>query len=359
MDHLGEAIELLRRLIATPSLSGHEEQTAALIEDWFIQRGVDVERVGNNVIAVHRSARPEAPYLLLNSHHDTVKPGDGWTQGPWEAVEREGKLFGLGSNDAGGALVTLIAAFMHMRQYADLPYSIMVAATAEEEISGQGGMARLTKDHFSRSEWGPIELAIVGEPTQMQMAVAEKGLVVLDCVSHGRTGHAARSEGDNAIYHAMKDIEWFRTFAFERHSDLLGPVHMSVTQIDAGSQHNVVPDRCSFVVDVRTTDAVSNEEAVAIIREHVSCEVVPRSMRLRPSSIPIDHPLVRIGKDLGLTAYGSPTMSDRALLPPGTPSLKIGPGDSARSHTPNEYIFLDEVRSGITIMIDMLKRFML
>lgn len=364
-----EYIELLQQLIATESFSRVEDNTADIITSFLTERGVEVERYGNNVVARHHAtndqdpAAPEAapgvasasaPYLLLNSHHDTVRPGHGWTTDPLTPVLADGKLFGLGSNDAGGALVTMLAAFMHLRSHSELTHNIMFAATAEEEISGNDGMAMLVREGVLDS----VALALVGEPTQMQMAIAERGLIVLDCKSHGRSGHAARNEGINAIYSAMRDIEWFRTHQFEKQSTILGPVKMTVTQIEAGSQHNVVPDQCHFVVDVRLTDVYTNEEALDCIREGVECTVTPRSMRLRPSFIALDHPLVQIAADMNIEQYGSPTMSDQSLLPAGIASVKIGPGDSARSHTPNEYIGIDELTHGIATMIELCERYL-
>ncbi len=346
-------VDLLSLLIATPSFSREEGATADIIEEVLQEAGVVVERYGNNVVAW--SGSPSMPVLLLNSHHDTVKPGAGWTHDPHSPVNVDGKLIGLGSNNAGGALVMMIAAFLHFHNRIDLPYSLCFAATAEEEVSGENGMALLTRDVFVKR---PIDIAIVGEPTGMQMAVAEKGLMVLDCVVRGRTGHAARDEGVNALYAALNDIEWFRTHRFERTSPVLGNVKMTVTQIDAGSQHNVVPDRCHFVVDVRVTDVYTNEEVLEEIKRHVACEITPRSMHLAPSSIPMDHPLVLAGIEMGLTTYGSPTMSDQSLLPVGIPSMKIGPGDSARSHTPDEWLGVQELEQGISTFIRLLETMM-
>lgn len=351
-----EALALLKRLVSTQSYSRQEGDTAVIVADWLRERGAEPERYGNNVVAWHRSSIPGAPALMLNSHHDTVRPGNGWLTDPFDPVVQDGRLTGLGSNDAGGALVVLLAAFIALLDHTDLPYTICMAATAEEEISGSDGMAMLVRQWMA--DGVDIAVAIVGEPTGMNMAIAEKGLVVLDCTARGRTGHAAREEGENAIYGAIRDIEWFRTFTFDRVSPMLGPVKMTVTQIEAGNQHNVVPDECRFVVDVRTTDAYVNGEIVDIIRDHVRCDVVPRSLRLQPSSIVETHPLVIAGKRVGMTTYGSPTLSDQSLLPPGVPSLKIGPGDSARSHTPNEYLHLDELRHGVDVMIRWIELFM-
>lgn len=346
--------DLLCELIATPSFSAYESATADIIERVLREHGCSPVRLGNNVVA-DDAASTSGPVILLNSHHDTVRPGSGWTHDPHEAVLANGRITGLGSNDAGGALVMMLAAYLHFRERTDLPVRFVFAATAEEEISGQNGMALLTREWFPAH---PIDLAIVGEPTGMDLAIAEKGLVVLDCTAHGRTGHAARNEGVNAIYAAMDHIAWFRSHRFARTSSVLGDVKMTVTQINAGSQHNVVPDACTFVVDVRVTDAYTNEEVVEEIRRSVACTVEPRSLRLAPSRIDEDHPIVQAGRALGRRTYGSPTMSDQALLPQGVPSLKIGPGDSARSHTPDEWIGIDEVEEGIQLFITMLNDMM-
>lgn len=336
-----DALVLLKGLISLPSYSGEEDKTADLIEGFFKERSVPCQRIANNVIARNRKFDPGRPSLLLNSHHDTVRPNAGWTRIPFTPVEEGGRLYGLGSNDAGGALVCLIAAFLEYMERPDLPANLILVASAEEENSGPSGI-ELVLRHIDRPAF-----AIVGEPTQLRMAVAEKGLMVLDCASEGRSGHAARSEGVNAIYAALPDIGWFRTFRFPEESATLGPVKMSVTQIQAGTQHNVVPDVCRFVVDVRTTDAYSNEQVLDIIRQHVQCKVVARSTRLQPSGISPDHPLVLAAGRLGIDTFGSPTCSDQALMP--FPSVKIGPGDSARSHTADEHIGLDELQEGLRV----------
>lgn len=354
MDTLNP-VDLLCELIAIPSFSRDEGATADRIAAWLDGQGVAHERHGNNVVAWHRSTRPDAPIVLLNSHHDTVRPASGWTHDPYLPVVADGRITGLGSNDAGGALVTMLMTFLHLCRRADLPWTICFAATAEEEVSGTDGMALLARTVFARE---PLALALVGEPTGMNMAIAEKGLLVLDCTAHGRTGHAARNEGLNAITEALADLRWFHDYRFERLSPQLGPVHMTVTQIEAGNQHNVVPDRCRFVVDVRVTDVYTNEEVLDTVRAHVRATVEPRSMRLRPSAIAPSHPIVRVGKAMGLTAYGSPTMSDQSLLPENVPSLKIGPGDSARSHTPDEYLVVDELLDGIRTMTLLMERFL-
>lgn len=334
-----EAVKLLSQLIEIPSISREEDKTADLIQAYFESYEVPVERKGNNIWVKNQDFDPARPTILLNSHHDTVKPNEGYTLDPFQAIEKEGKLHGLGSNDAGGALVCLIMTFLYFYNNRDLKYNLMLAATAEEEISGAGGVRSILR------EIGDITFGIVGEPTLMDMAINEKGLMVLDCYAKGRAGHAARDEGENAIYKAMKDIEWFRTFAFPKVSDTLGPVKMSVTMIDAGSQHNVVPDTCHFVVDVRSTDAYTNEETLEIIKSNVSCEVKDRSTRLQPSRISNDHEVIKAAEELDIRMFGSPTMSDQALMP--FPTVKIGPGDSNRSHTPDEFIYTDELREGI------------
>jgi acetylornithine deacetylase/succinyl-diaminopimelate desuccinylase-like protein len=283
----------------------------------------------------------------LNSHHDTVKPNSGYTRDPFKPEIIDGKLFGLGSNDAGGPLVSLIATFLYFHDQLDLNYNIVFAATAEEEISGVDGIESIW------SSLPTIDFAMVGEPTLGQMAIAEKGLMVLDCVSKGKPGHAAREEGVNAIYVALKDIDWFRTFKFPKNSETLGEMKMTVTVVQAGSQHNVVPAECKFTVDVRVTDAYTLEETLGIIQKNVTCEVVPRSLRLRSSGIPSDHPLVMAANKLGISQYGSPTTSDQALIP--VPSVKIGPGDSARSHSADEFIFVDEINRGIDTYIQLIK----
>lgn len=342
-----QAISLLKQLIETPSLSKEETNTADLIQSFFNNKGVQTERLGNNVWAKNLHFYQTKPTVLLNSHHDTVKPNSGYTKDPFKATEENSKLYGLGSNDAGGSLVSLIAAFLHFYDRDDLEYNLVLAATAEEEISGKEGIEALLP-HLP-----PIDFGVVGEPTLMEMAVAEKGLMVLDCIAKGQSGHAARNEGVNAIYAAIHDIDWFRTHKFPKQSETLGPIKMSVTMIDAGSQHNVVPDECRFVVDVRTTDAYTNQETLDIIRGSVEATVTPRSTRLNPSGIDIDHPIVKAGLAMGRKTYGSPTLSDQALMP--FPTLKMGPGDSARSHTADEFIHINEIKEGIDIYIKLLR----
>ncbi len=345
-----EAIDLLKRLIATPSFSKEEDKTASIIADYLHSKGIPAERVMNNVWTKNRHYSAGKPVILLNSHHDTVKPNKSYTLDPFQPLEKDGKLYGLGSNDAGGCLVSLIATFIYYYDRADLPYNLVLAATAEEEISGHNGIELLLPS------LGPIDWGIVGEPTKMQLAVAEKGLLVLDGTATGEAGHAAREEGDNALYKAIDAIEWFRSYRFPRVSDLLGPVKMSVTVIHTDNKaHNVVPSQCHFVVDTRVNELYQFEEILDTIREHMPAGVTitPRSLRMRSSSISRAHPVVRSGIRLGRTCYGSPTTSDKALMP--FPTLKTGPGDSARSHTADEYLYLHELEEGIHGYIALLE----
>ena len=343
------AVELLKELISTPSFSKEEDQTASIIGKFFADKDIAAIRVGNNVFALNKHFDENKPTILLNSHHDTVKPNPQYTKDPFSPLIEDEKLYGLGSNDAGGCLVSLIAAFLYYYNNADLKYNVVFAATAEEEISGTGGI------EYTLPYLPKIDCAIVGEPTQMQMAVAERGLMVIDCVSTGKAGHAAREEGDNAIYKALKDIEWFRTYQLPNVSDLLGPSKMSVTAIETQNKaHNVVPAECKFVVDTRVNELYTFEEVLDIIKANVQCEVKARSMRLRSTSIAVEHPLVKAGLSLDRTYYGSPTTSDKALMP--FPALKMGPGDSARSHTADEYIYVKEIKEGIDLYIKLLEQ---
>lgn len=344
-----DAINLLKELIATPSFSKEEDNSSAIIKQFLEKHEVKTEQLLYNVWARNKYFDAGKPTILLNSHHDTVKPNKGYTLDPFSPIEKDGKLFGLGSNDAGGSLVSLIATFLYFYEKENLKYNFVLAATAEEEISGHNGIEALLP------EIGKIDCAIVGEPTQMQMAVAEKGLMVLDCTSIGRAGHAARDEGENAIYKTINDIDWFQAYNFDKVSDLLGPVKMSVTVIETENKaHNVIPSQCRFVVDCRVNELYSFEDMLEIIRSNVQCEIRPRSTRLRSSSIALNHPLVEAGLKLGRTYYGSPTTSDKALMP--FPALKIGPGDSARSHTADEYIYIDEIKEGIELYIQLLNQ---
>ncbi|MES2690159.1 MAG: M20 family metallo-hydrolase [Bacteroidota bacterium] len=341
-----ETVNRLQELVATPSLSKEEGGATLLFENWMKADGIAYVRKGNNLIARSLYTDHSKPAILLNSHLDTVKPNAGYTKDPFNAVIAGEKLYGLGSNDAGGALMCLYAVFKQFYRSEDLKYNLVFAATAEEEISGRNGIESII------TEIEPIDLAVVGEPTQMHLAVAEKGLLVLDCVVYGKAGHAARNEGENAIYKALKDLAWFQSFSFPLVSGTLGEVKMSVTMIEAGTQHNVVPAECKFTVDIRCTDAYTHEELLDIIKAHTSCAIKPRSLRLKPSAISMDHPIVKAGIKLGRNAYGSPTTSDQALMP--FTSLKIGPGDSARSHQADEFIYLQELKEGIQLYHQLL-----
>lgn len=340
-----ETIELLKRLIQTESTSRNEDKVAQLMYDFLLTKGLQVFRDNNNVWCWAKESNPDLPTIMLNSHLDTVKPSAKWTYDPFGATLEADKLIGLGSNDAGGPLVTLLAAFLTLKE-TEQNYNLLFAATAEEEISGTKGVSSIL------NKLGEINLAIVGEPTGMQMAIAEKGLMVLDCEVHGKAGHAARDEGDNALYKALPVIEWFKNYRFDKVSPHLGEVKMTVTQIECGSQHNVVPDSCRFVVDVRLNECYSNKELHQLIEQHVSCNVKPRSYRLNSSSIALDHPVVKRGIELGRTYFGSPTTSDQAVMDFTT--IKIGPGDSARSHTPDEYIYLAEIEEGVELYYQLL-----
>ncbi|MCD8073193.1 MAG: M20 family metallo-hydrolase, partial [Alistipes sp.] len=330
------AVAMLARLIETPSFSRQEEVTAGIVASFLSAHGVgDIRQGGNNVWALNKFFDPSKPTILLNSHHDTVKPNPGYTRDPFKPDIEGGRLYGLGSNDAGASVVALCSAFLDFYDIPHMAYNLCLAITAQEEISGTGGIESIL------GELPPLDFAIVGEPTGMQMAIAERGLVVVDCVAEGKAGHAARQEGRNAIYEAMEDIEWIRNYRFPEKSDLFGEVKMSVTVISAGSQHNVIPAECSFTIDVRVTDKYTNEQVVETLSRNLKSRVTPRSVRLKPSCIDPSHPAVRAGLRLGLTTFGSPTTSDQALL--DVPSMKMGPGDSARSHSADEYVYVDEI----------------
>ncbi len=344
-----DAIALLKRLIAIPSFSKEEDKTAACLEAFLQQKNIPCKRFLNNVWTTNKYFDESKPTLLLNSHHDTVKPNRGYTLNPYEPTEKDGKLFGLGSNDAGGPLVSLLATFVYFFGE-NIPFNIVFAATAEEEISGKNGIEILLP------QLPKIDCAIVGEPTLLNMAVAEKGLLVLDCTAHGKAGHAARNEGVNAVYIAMKDIQWLSTFQFPKISSLLGPVHIAVTSVNTENKtHNVVPSECTFLVDIRVNELYSFEEIISTITKNIQSKTHPRSVRLKPSFIKDDHPLVKAGMQLGISKYGSPTCSDMALM--NFPSLKIGPGDSARSHIADEFIFVNEIKEGIKTYIQLLENY--
>jgi acetylornithine deacetylase len=341
-----QSTELLKKLIQTPSVSSHEAAAAQVIRESLNHQGIPFQSLMDNTWCMNRYWDDSKPVILLNSHIDTVKPVDGWTFDPFTATMHDGKLIGLGSNDAGAPLVSLLSVFYHFYLKKNLPFNLIFAATAEEESSGPNGMALLVK------QLERVDFALVGEPTQMKLAVAEKGLLVIDVVVKGKAGHAARNEGINSIYLAMNEIEKIQHYRFPKVSDLLGEVKMTVTQIEAGFQHNVVPDTCKFVMDVRTNECYSNDEVIEIIRNLIASEVFPRSTRLNSSGIDLRHPFVLKAKQLGIECYGSPTLSDQSLMP--YPSVKMGPGDSARSHTANEYVYPEEIREGIEGYIHLL-----
>lgn len=339
-----ELIDLLKSMVAIPSLSREETAVADFMEKWMKEHDLPVFRKGNN-LWVDADPSSDKPVLLLNGHIDTVKPAGGYTREPFEAVEEDGCIYGLGTNDDGASVVALLGAYMKLSEK-EQPYHLIYSATAEEEVCGRNGIELII------DEIGPVALGIIGEPTGMQMAVAEKGLMVLDCTAHGKSGHAARNEGINAIYEAMKDIEWFRTYRFEKVSPFLGPVKMSVTMVNAGTQHNVVPDTCTFVVDVRSNGLYSNPEILDFVKQSVSCDVKERSTRLNSSHIDLSHPVVQRGVSLGLEPFGSPTTSNQAVLHFTT--LKIGPGQSSRSHTADEFIKIEEITSSIGVYVSLL-----
>ncbi len=343
-----DAVELLRSLIRIPSFSREEDKTADALAAFISEKtGASPKRIGNNVFALNKYFDPAKKTILLNSHHDTVKPNRNYTIDPHDPAIKDGRLYGLGSNDAGGCLVSLLAVFLHFYNREDLQYNIIFGASAEEEISGKDGIELLIP------ALPPIDFALVGEPTKMEMAVAERGLMVVDCISEGVAGHAARNEGTNAINIALKDINWINEYRFEKISSLLGPSKMTVTVIETDNKaHNVVPAQCRFVVDARINELYTFEEVLDLMRTNMASTIQPRSTRLRSTSIPLDHPIVKSGLTLGLAHYGSPTTSDKALMP--FPALKIGPGDSARSHTADEYIFIDEITTGINTYIHLL-----
>lgn len=341
-----EAIDLLKQLIETPSISRSEKETADILEQYLSGKGFKVNRKYNNVW-VYGKKDLGKPTVLLNSHHDTVKPVSGWIRNPFKAELSGNKIYGLGSNDAGASLVSLLTSFLYFCENKNNAYNLIFSATAEEEVSGKNGISSII------DEIGKIDFAIVGEPTGMQPAIAEKGLMVLDCEAHGISGHAARNEGENAIYIAIKDINRVKQYQFSKCSALLGDVKLSVTQINAGTQHNVVPDKCSFVIDVRTNERYTNKEVFEVMKFVLQSEVKARSFRLNSSSISEEHEIVVKAKQLGLIPFGSPTLSDQALL--NVPSLKMGPGKSKRSHTADEYIRLSEIKNAIETYINLLK----
>ncbi|MEO1434959.1 MAG: M20 family metallo-hydrolase [Bacteroidota bacterium] len=345
--YLNPATELLKALIQLPSLSGEEHQTADLLQDYFHQKGILATRKFNNVWVKNAFWSNDKPILLLNSHHDTVKPVDSWSINPFYPLSQDGKLYGLGANDAGASLVSLIQVFLHFYAKQDLPFNLLLVASAEEEISGERGISAVLP-HFPK-----IDLGIIGEPTQMLMAVAEKGLMVIDAVMKGESGHAARQEGINSIYLAQSDVQKLRTFEFPKQSEWLGKTLAQITQIEAGYQHNIVPDTCQYVIDVRTTDQYTNREAFEILDDLLDAELTARSFRLNPSGLSSDHGLFQAGQSMGIKAFGSPTLSDQALM--AFPTVKMGPGKSERSHTADEFILTREIESGIQTYIEYIE----
>lgn len=340
-------IGLLKTLIATPSFSKEEEKAAAIIRDFLLNENIPFKTKQNNTWTYNKHFNSGKPTLLLNSHIDTVKPAKGYTLDPFLPEESGDKLYGLGSNDAGGPLVSLLAVFIHFYEHEDLPWNLIFAATAEEEISGRHGLEIVLPGIE------PVRFAIIGEPTKMELAIAEKGLLVLDCYAKGRSGHAAREEGENALCKALDDILKLKEYRFEKSSEMLGKVKITVTQIEAGTQHNVIPDVCHFVVDVRTNEHYPNKKAAEIIAKLIDSEVKPRSFRLNSSGVSLSHPFARKVKKKGIRIYGSPTTSDQAIIP--FPSVKMGPGDSARSHIADEFIFKSEIEAGIQRYIELLE----
>lgn len=340
-----EATEVLKALISIPSQSKEEEKAADYLQNYIEMQGVESGRKGDNVWCLSPMFDLSKPTLLLNSHIDTVKPVNGWRRNPFTPQEENGKLYGLGSNDAGASVVSLLQVFFELCRTTQA-YNMIYLASCEEEISGKGGIESVLP------ELPPINFALVGEPTEMQPAIAEKGLMVLDVTAYGKSGHAARNEGDNAIYKVLDDIAWFKNHRFEKESSLLGPVKMSVTQINAGTQHNVIPDRCTFVVDIRSNECYSNQELYDEIQKQITGEAEARSFRLGSSHVDPNHPIVKRATAMGRVPFGSPTLSDQALM--SFPSLKIGPGKSSRSHTADEFIALQEIEEAIGIYLDLL-----
>lgn len=346
-DYTVEATELLKQLIATPSISREEQAAADVLADFIERNGMQCHRHGNNIWLMKEDFSPLCPTVLLNAHIDTVRPSASWVRNPFVPYVDGDRLFGLGSNDDGGGLVALLQAYRIMTTEYTPFYNLIYLASCEEEVSGAGGISSvlpLLPD---------IDAAIVGEPTNMQPAVAEKGLMVIDGVARGKSGHAARNEGVNAIYEALDDFCWLRDYKFKKVSPLLGPVKMTLTVVNSGTQHNVIPDECRFVVDVRSNELYTNQEIFDIISRNLKSEVKARSFRLNSSRISNTHPLVRRCLQMGMTPFGSPTLSDQALMP--FPSIKLGPGKSRRSHMANEYIHISEISDAIHMYVQLLK----
>ncbi len=344
MQYTNDAVELLKRLISIPSVSRDETAAADVFEQQVSVWGLPARRIGNNIL-IQEELNPHQPTLLLCAHIDTVKPVSTWTRDPFTPVVEDGRLYGLGANDCGGGLVSLLAVYRLLRGLS-LKYNLVYLASCEEEVSGEGGF------RLALPELPPIDVAIVGEPTGMQPAIAEKGLMVIDGTAYGKSGHAARNEGVNAIYEALDDLVWLRDYRFKKESPLLGPTKMTVTVLNSGTQHNVIPDECHFVIDVRTNEYYQNEFLFAFLQKHVKSELKARSFRLSSSHIPMEHPLVQRCVEMGMTPFGSPTLSDQALMP--FLSLKLGPGESSRSHTADEFICLSEIENAIQTYVQLL-----
>ncbi|MDX1363270.1 M20 family metallo-hydrolase [Arenibacter latericius] len=346
-----KAIELLHQLISIQSFSSEEDKTADTIEKWLSDFNIPFKREKNNVYAFNKHYDANKPNLLLNSHHDTVKPNSSYTKDPFHPHVEDGKLYGLGSNDAGGCLVSLLATFTYFYDKENLSHNIIIVASAEEESSGPNGLNSMLP------LLPKIDVAIVGEPTLMQLAIAEKGLVVFDGKVSGTPSHAAHPNNNNAIYNTIEVLQWFKDYKFPKVSEALGEVKLTVTQLKAGNQHNVVPGHVDLVIDVRVNDRYSNQEIADILAQEAPCEMEPRSLRLNSSSIAKEHPLVQSGIALGRETYGSPTLSDQACL--YCQSLKLGPGDSTRSHSADEFIYLSEIEEGVDLYIKILEGFLL
>ena len=344
-DYTNEAVELLKQLISTPSVSREETDAANILADFIEKCGLPCERIGNNLL-VREELDEGKPTVLLCAHIDTVKPVSTWTRDPFTPTVEGDRLYGLGSNDCGGGLVSMLQAYRRLRGRAT-KYNLVYLASCEEEVSGQNGFS-LALPHLPK-----IDVAIVGEPTGMQPAIAEKGLMVIDGIAHGKSGHAARNEGVNAIYEALDDLVWLRDHQFRKKSLLLGQTKMTVTVLNSGTQHNVVPDECRFIIDVRPNEFYQNEYLFNFLQKHMKkCELKARSFRLSSSHIPVGHPLVQRCIKMGMVPFGSPTLSDQALMP--FPSFKLGPGDSARSHSADEYICISEIANAIETYVSLL-----
>lgn len=344
-NYTDKAVALLSQLISTPSVSRDEKTAADIMQKYIGEMGLDPRRDANNVWVICHDFDEAKPTILLNAHIDTVKPAATWTRDPFKPEVFDGRLYGLGSNDCGGGLVSLLQVFDILNSR-ERSYNLVYLASAEEEVSGKDGFER------ALPQLPPIDVAIVGEPTGMQPAIAEKGLMVVDCVAHGKTGHAARDEGVNALYIAIDDIEWIRKHGFRKTSSLLGPTKMTVTIIKSGTQHNVIPDNCEFTIDIRTNEFYRNEYVLSYLQKHLKSECRARSVRLSSSRIDLEHPVVRRCVSMGMNPFGSPTLSDQALMP--FPSLKLGPGESSRSHSADEFICISEIRKAIETYVSLL-----